>query len=289
MKFSIATAWIDPTELPAISREADRLGYYGLSVSDHVVNIETLRTPYPYSADGERRWKSFDPWVDPMVTIGALGAVTERLRFFTNVYVLPMRDPFTTAKTVATASIFTGGRVALGIGMGWCEDEFDLIGQPFRRRGARSDEMLEVLATLWQGGWVEHHGEFYDIPRLEMSPPPPAPIPILVGGMSDAALRRAARHDGWISDLISTDEAASCVATLEEMRSELGRTSDFDVVVSLNDAVTLDQFRRAEEVGVTNVLTMPWVYHGGFDLSLDQKLEGMRRFADEIVTPLAEG
>ena len=107
--------------------------------------------------------------------------------------------------------------------------------------------------------------------------------------MSDAALRRAARHDGWISDLISTDEAASCVATLEEMRSELGRTSDFDVVVSLNDAVTLDQFRRAEEVGVTNVLTMPWVYHGGFDLSLDQKLEGMRRFADEIVTPLAEG
>lgn len=287
MRFSIATAWIDPAELPAIAREADRLGYHALSISDHVVNLETLKTPYPYTADGERRWNAFDPWVDPMVAIGALGAITERLRFFTNVYVLPMRDPFTVAKTVGTASIFTGGRVSLGIGMGWCEDEFDLIGQPFRRRGARADEMLELLQVLWQGGWVEHHGEFYDVPRLEMTPPPPAPVPILVGGMSDAALRRAARHDGWISDLISTADAATHVARLEELRAGAGRTGAFDVIVSLSDAVTADQFRRAEEVGVTDVLTMPWVYHGGFDLPLAQKLDGMRRFADEVVAPLA--
>ena len=288
MKFSIATAWIDPAELPAIAREADRLGYHALSISDHVVNLETLKTPYPYTADGERRWNAFDPWVDPMVAIGALGAVTERLRFFTNVYVLPMRDPFTVAKTVATASIFTGGRVSLGVGMGWCEDEFELIGQPFRRRGARADEMLDLLATLWQGGWVEHHGEFYDVPRLEMTPPPPAPVPILVGGMSDAALRRAARNDGWISDLISTADAATHAARLDALRADAGRTGDFDVIVSLSDAVTADQFRRAEEVGVTDVLTMPWVYHGGFDLPLDQKLDGMRRFADEVVGPLAD-
>jgi probable F420-dependent oxidoreductase len=288
MRFSIATAWIDPAELPAIAREADRLGYHALSISDHVVNLETLKTPYPYTDDGQRRWNAFDPWVDPMVAIAALGAVTERLRFFTNVYVLPLRDPFTVAKTVGTASIFTGGRVSLGIGMGWCEDEFDLIGQPFRRRGARADEMLELLAALWQGGWVEHHGEFYDVPRLEMTPPPPAPVPILVGGMSDAALRRAARHDGWISDLISTADAATHVDRLEELRAEAGRTGPFDVIVSLSDAVTADQFRQAGEVGVTDVLTMPWVYHGGFDLPLDQKLDGMRRFADEVVAPLAD-
>lgn len=287
MRFSIATAWLDPSELPAIARAADEHGYRALSISDHVVNLETLTTPYPYTADGERRWKPFDPWVDPMVAIGALGAITERLRFFTNVYVLPMRDPFTVAKTVSTASIFTGGRVSLGVGMGWCEDEFDLIGQPFRKRGARADEMLELLATLWQGGWVEHHGEFYDVPRLEMSPPPPSPIPILVGGMSDAAFRRAARHDGWVSDLMSTDEAAAAVARLDALRSENGRTGDFSVVVSLNDAVTVDQFRRAEEVGVTDILTMPWAYHGGFDQPLDQKLAAIERFADEIVKPLS--
>lgn len=104
--------------------------------------------------------------------------------------------------------------------------------------------------------------------------------------MSDAALRRAARHNGWISDLISTDDAAGYIARIDAMREETDRHGDFDMVVSLSDAVTVDQFRRAEEVGVTNVLTMPWVYYGGFDLSLAQKLEGMGRFAEEIMAPL---
>lgn len=287
MKFSIATAWIDPGELPAIAKAADEAGYHALAISDHVVNIETLKTPYPYTETGERRWKPFDPWVDPMVAIGALGAVTERIRFFTNVYVLPMRDPFTTAKTVATASIFTGGRVSLGVGMGWCEDEFDLIGQQFRRRGARSDEILELLPKLWAGDWAEHGGEFYDVPRLEMSPPPPATIPVYVGGMSDAALRRASRHDGWISDLMSTDEAAAHVARIEELRSENGSSGEFDVIVSLNDAFTVDHFRQASAVGITEILTMPWVYYGGFDQPLAQKLDGIHRFADEVLRAFA--
>lgn len=286
MKFSIATAWIDPTELPAIARAAEEHGYHALSISDHVVNLEELRTPYPYTADGTPRWKPFDPWVDPMVAIGALGAVTERLRFFTNVYVLPMRDPFTVAKTVATAAIFTGGRVSLGIGMGWCEDEFDLLGQPFRRRGARGDEMLELIDTLWQDGWVEHHGEFYDVPRLEMSPPPPHPIPILVGGMSEPALRRAARHDGWISDLMTIEQASEHIDRLKELRAELGRTGEFATVVSLSDAITADDFRRAAEFGITDILTMPWAYYGGFDQTLDQKLEGIARFAEDVVRPV---
>jgi probable F420-dependent oxidoreductase len=287
MRFSVATAWLDPSELAPIARAADEAGYHALAVSDHVVNLQTLRTPYPYTEDGERRWEPFAPWVDPMVAIGSLGAVTERLRFFTNVYVLPMRDPFTTAKTVATASVLTGGRVALGVGMGWCEDEFELIGQAFRKRGARADEMLELLAKLWAGGWVEHHGEFYDVPPLEMTPPPPAPIPIYVGGMSDAALRRAARHDGWISDLVSTDEAGTTRATIDRLREEQGRTGEFSMIVSLNDAMTADQFGRAEALGVTDILTMPWAYYGGFDQPLAAKVEGLQRFAEEVVTPLS--
>ncbi|MBA3283169.1 MAG: TIGR03619 family F420-dependent LLM class oxidoreductase, partial [Acidimicrobiia bacterium] len=196
MRFSIATAYIDPAELVPIARAADEAGYHALALADHVVNLETLATPYPYTDDGQRRWDPFTPWVDPWVTIGALGAVTERLRFFTNVYVMPMRDPFTVAKQVATASVLSGGRVSLGVGMGWCEEEFDLLGEPFGRRGARADEMLTLLADLWTGGWVEHHGEFYDVPRLEMTPAPPGPVSVYVGGMSGPAIRRAARHDG---------------------------------------------------------------------------------------------
>ncbi len=289
MRFSIATAYIDPVELVAIARAADEAGYHAMAVADHVVNLETLTTPYPYTDDGERRWEPFTPWADPWVTIGALGAVTERLRFFTNVYVLAMRDPFTVAKQVATAAVLSGGRVSMGVGMGWCEEEFDLLGEPFRRRGKRADEMLGLLAELWTGGWVEHHGEFYDVPRLEMTPAPPGPVPVYVGGMSDAALRRAARHDGWISDLISTDDAAAFRAKIDAERAELGRTDvDFSMIVSLDDALTVDQFRRAEELGVTDNLTMPWAFYGGFDISLAEKIDGLHRFADDIMAKLQD-
>ena len=287
MRFSIGTAYLPTEQLIPLAKAADEAGYHAMALSDHVVNLETLSTPYPYTPDGNRRWKAFTPWVDPMVTIGALGAVTERLRFFTNVYVLPMRDPFTVAKTVGTAAVLTGGRVALGVGMGWCEEEFDLIGQQFRKRGARADEMLDLLAELWSEGWTEHHGEFYDVPRLEMNPLPPSPIPIYVGGLSDAALRRAARHDGWISDLMSTAAAGETRVRLDEFREQQGRTGDFSMIVSLDDAASADDFRRAEDLGVTDILTMPWAYYGGFKQPLEEKIEGLQRFAEEIVAPLA--
>ncbi|MBX3283744.1 MAG: TIGR03619 family F420-dependent LLM class oxidoreductase [Actinobacteria bacterium] len=289
MRVSVATAYLPPAELAPIATAADAAGYHAMALADHVVNLETLTTPYPYTDDGNRRWEAFTPWVDPWVAIGALAAVTEQLRFFTNIYVLPMRDPFTVAKAVATASALSGGRVALGVGMGWCEEEFDLLGEPFRKRGARADEMLELLAELWTGGWVEHHGEFYDVPRLEMTPAPPAPVPVYVGGLSDAALRRAARHDGWISDLISIDQAAEYRATLDAERARLGRAdTDFSMIVSLSDALTVDDFRRAEEAGVTDLLTMPWAYYGGFEQPLQGKVDGLKRFADDILAKLGD-
>ena len=105
--------------------------------------------------------------------------------------------------------------------------------------------------------------------------------------MSDHALRRAARNDGWISDLMSTAEAAETRVKLDEYREQQGNTGDFAMIVSLNDAISADDFRRAEDAGVTDILTMPWAYHGGFKQSLQGKLDGLHRFADEIVAPLA--
>jgi probable F420-dependent oxidoreductase len=287
MRVSIATAYLPPEELGPIARAADEAGYHGFALSDHVINLESLDTKYPYTENGARRWEAFTPWVDPLVAIGSLTAQTERLQFFTNVFILPMRNPLTVAKSWATASVLAQGRVALGVGMGWCEEEFDLTGGTFRKRGARADEMIEILHKVWAGGWVEHHGEHFEFPRLEMTPVPEQQIPIYVGGISDHALRRAARNDGWISDLMSTDEAAQTRVTLDRYREEQGKTGDFSMIVSLNDAVTLDQFRRAEEVGVTDLLTMPWAYHGGFQQDLAGKLDGLKRFADEIVGPLS--
>lgn len=285
MRFTIGMAYGPPEHYVPVARAADAAGYWGIACSDHVLNLETLRTPYPYTKDGKRRWELKTDWLDPWVAIGAMGAATERLRFTTNVYVLPMRNPFVTAKAVATASVLTGGRVALGIGMGWCEEEFELMEQPFRRRGARADEALELLRAAWTGEIVEHHGEFYDLPRFEMNPPPPAPIPVYVGGMSDAAVRRAARNDGWISDYVTLDQAAEVRGRIDALRAEAGRADEpFTMMCSLKDAYDVEGFRRAEAVGVTDILTMPWAYYHGFTDDLEAKVDGIERFAAEVMS-----
>ena len=192
-----------------------------MAIPDHIVNLETLNTPYPYTKDGQRRWQPFTEWPDPWVLVGALAQVTTRLRFVTTVYIPAMRNPYSAAKAIGTAAYLADGRVELGIGVGWCEEEFDLMEQPFARRGKRTDEMLDLMRTLWSPDWTEFDGEFYQTPRLEMQPTPPR-IPIYVGGLSEIALRRAARYDGWIGDLINTEQAIAAADRIRQLRAEKG-------------------------------------------------------------------
>jgi probable F420-dependent oxidoreductase len=285
MRFGLAVSFSPLEHYVPLARAADEGGYEFVLTSDHVVNHEVLATPYPYTSDGSRRWEPFTPWADPWVAIGAMAAATTRVRFVTNVYVLPMRPPFAVAKAVGTAAVLSANRVVLGAGMGWNADEFALLEQPFARRGKRADEMLEVLAKLWAGGWVEHHGEFYDFDKVEMSPAPSERVPVFIGGMSDAALRRAARNDGWISDLHTTEELTQFCATLHRYRQELGREGEpFTVVAACSDAVGVDGYKRLEEVGVTCLMTLPWIFTHGFTDDLAERIEGTKRFADEVVS-----
>jgi alkanesulfonate monooxygenase SsuD/methylene tetrahydromethanopterin reductase-like flavin-dependent oxidoreductase (luciferase family) len=158
------------------------------------------------------------------------------------------------------------------------------MGTPFGRRGKRADEMLDVLAKLWTGDVVEHHGEHFDVPPLEMLPAPSAPVPIIVGGVSDAALRRAARHDGWVSDLHTIEELAEIRHRLDEYRAECGRAdAPFAMYGSVKDAWDLDGYRRVAEAGVTHLVTMPWYFYAGADADLAGKLDGIKRFADDVI------
>jgi alkanesulfonate monooxygenase SsuD/methylene tetrahydromethanopterin reductase-like flavin-dependent oxidoreductase (luciferase family) len=220
------------------------------------------------------------------VLIGALAQVTERIRFFTSVYVAALRSPYVVAKAVATAAVLSGDRVALGVGVGWCREEFELLGEGFTSRGRRTDETLELCARLWQPGWTESDGEHYPTPRLAMEPTPRARIPIYVGGLSEPAFARAARHDGWIGDLYTVDEASRHARRLVELRDGLGESGDFRVITALTDAFLPEQFADAEAQGVTDVWTMPWAYYHGLDASLEQKLDGIRRFAEDVIRPL---
>jgi probable F420-dependent oxidoreductase len=282
VRFYVSIAFLETKEAVEITRAADELGYDGVGIPDHVVNLETLETPYPYTKDGSRRWEPFTDWPDPWVLVGALATVTERIRFVTTVYIPAMRDPYSAAKAIGTAAYLADGRLELGIGVGWCREEFELLGQRFDRRGRRTDEMLSLFRALWEPGWNEFSGEFYSAPRLEMEPTPPR-IPIYVGGLSDVALRRAARHDGWIGDLISTERAIASVATLRELRAESGLTMDeFTVLTPLTDAFTPEHYARAEAAGITGIITMPWMFYAGPQASLAEKIDGMKRFRKDL-------
>jgi probable F420-dependent oxidoreductase len=282
MKFYVSSAFLQAGEVIEIARAADELGYEGMAIPDHVVNLEKLTTPYPYTPDGQRRWQPFTDWLDPWVLVGALGQVTDRLKFVTTVYIPAMRDPYSAAKAVGTAACLSGGRVELGVGVGWCEEEFDLLGQQFAKRGRRTDEMLELMKALWQPGWTEFEGEFYRTPRLEMTPTPP-PIPIYSGGLSDVALRRAARNDGWIGDLIGLDQAIASIDRIRELRAEKGLGMDgYTVITPLIDAYLPEHYRRAEQAGIDAILTMPWMFYSGPNASLSDKIEGLRRFRSDL-------
>jgi probable F420-dependent oxidoreductase len=290
LQFCCSGTFSPPEHLVPLATAADEHGWSTMTISDHIINPVETRSTYPYTDDGSRRWEMGTPWPDPWVTIGHLTAVTTRLRFLTGVYILPARTPIHVAKQVGTAAVLSGNRVELGIGMGWMEEEFELMSVPFAKRGKRADEMLEILRALWTGEVVEHHGEHFDVPPLEMLPAPTEPVPVIVGGLSEAALRRAARNDGWISDLHTIDELADICRTLDRYRAEYGRSHlPFSVYGSTTEAWDLDGYRRVADAGVTHLVTMPWYFYGGgghvggVDGDLAGKLDGVKRFAEDII------
>jgi probable F420-dependent oxidoreductase len=290
VRFSIVTAFQPADQLVALARAADELGYHAISVPDHVVDLEELRTPYPYTPDGARRWPIEAEWPDPWVLIGALSSVTTRVRFFTSVYVAALRNPFQVAKSVGTAAVLSGGRVSLGVGIGWCEEEFELLGADFRTRGRRTDEGLALMKALWEPGWTEFEGEFYSAPRMQMNPSPPAQVPVLVGGLSEVAFRRAVRHEGWVGDIYTLADATRHASRLLELRADADVAGEkagepFEVITALSDAFLPEHFAAAVEAGITETWTMPWAYYSGLDATLEQKLDGMARFADEVMRP----
>jgi len=288
MKFVIATSFSQAEHLSPIAVAADAAGYDMLAFSDHVVHPEKIDAPYPYTDDGQRRWEAFTDWPDPWVTIGYLAGQTQRIRFTTNVFVLAMRNPFIAAKMIGTAAVLSNDRVTLTLGVGWSDTEFRLVGQEFARRGRRTDEMIEILRAVWTGEMVEHHGEFYDFDRLEMNPAPKERIPIWVGGFSDPALRRAARQDGWLSDLQTTEHIAECIEKVRQFRAEQGRPGEpFEVMATASDAYDLSGYRRLEELGVTHIMTMPWMLYGGPTEDVAQKVAGIERFAEDVIQKMA--
>jgi probable F420-dependent oxidoreductase len=274
----------EPDQMLGIARAAEEAGLHGVLLSDHLFFPGRLASRYPYSADGKPAFDGTTPFPDAWTTIAAMAAVTERLRFATMVYILPLRHPLEVAKTVGTASLLSGGRVALGAGAGWIREEFDALGVPFAARGARMDEMIEVMRKAWTGEMVEHRGRFFELGPFQMSPAPPAAVPIYVGGLSPAALRRAARHgDGWIGTGQTPEEAVRYVSELRRLRDQAGRGDDpFETIVPLVVPPDRNLLLHLEASGITSTTLWPFSYTLGPTSPLSAKRDQMFRMGTDL-------
>jgi probable F420-dependent oxidoreductase len=292
MRFWQGVAFLETEALLDVARASDRCGYDAVAVSDHIFYPQEYSAPYPYTDTGAPYWNETTPWPDPWVMIGAMAAVTSRIHFTTNVYVAPARDLFTVAKVVSSAAVISGGRVTLGAAPGWCEDEFRQMGQDFATRGKRLNEMIGVLRELWAGGMVSHHGEYFDFEPLSISPVPPGPIPIYIGGDTDAALRRAVRYgDGWIGNAYKPEDADAMLARLDKHFEDAGRSRDgFEVALAIIDRPSVDLYRRYEDKGVTAMMSAPWMMAGhtsqDFGSPLEAKIAAIEKFADKIISKM---
>jgi probable F420-dependent oxidoreductase len=244
------------------ARRAELAGFDSIWCSDHVVMPATVRSFYPFSDDGSINWDASEPWYDAVVWCAAIAVVTERVEFGTAVMLAGLRHPLVLAKQLASIDALSGGRLIAGFGAGWMREEFDALGVPFESRGQRLDEWIDICRQVWTGRVSQLQGEQFSADvDLVTEPQPVRRIPILIGGMSDAALRRiATRADGWVPlvrgdrDPVATIERG--VQRLRELAGEAGRGDvQFRVVYNAADpaeaAARLDALAGA---GVTDVM-----------------------------------
>ena len=223
---------------------------------DHIVVPGKRETAYPYS---DEPFPDEMPFYDCLSAVAAMAAVTSTLRFVSWVYVLSMRNAALAARQIATVSDLTGGRLTLGVGVGWLREEFEVLGFGFADRGRRTDEMLDFLGQIWRTGTAEYRGQSLRVPPVRVLPPPRYVPRVWSGGHSDAAISRAARHDGWIGLILSREETKHHLERLESARQRGGHaaSASFARVMSPAEPPTRELFDDLEGLGVTGVVVFP--------------------------------
>jgi probable F420-dependent oxidoreductase len=244
------------------ARRAERAGFDSIWTSDHVVMPSVVTSRYPFSDDGTIKWDPSEPWYDSVVWCAAIAAVTERVEIGTAVMLAALRHPLVLAKQLASIDAISGGRVVAGFGAGWMREEFDALGVPFESRGRRLDEWMAICRQVWTGRVSRIEGDHFDLDVDVVTAPSPARrIPIVIGGMSDAALRRIAEHaDGWVPLVRGSQDPVEVIGRgttrLHELAERAGRRAD-EFRVVYNAAAPADAGARLAALaraGVTDVM-----------------------------------
>lgn len=285
MKWGLAfasSAGTEPDTALEICRIAEQVGFESVWGGEHVILPDVIDSKYPYTADGKIPAEPDTLIPDPLIWLAYVAATAPSLRLGTCILILPQRNPLVLAKEIATLDRLSGGRVELGIGVGWLQEEFDAIGVPWERRGARNDEYLAAMQALWAGPHAEFHGEFVDFPRVTCSPrPTQARIPIVVGGDTDVAIRRAARlADGYFPGEGQPDRLAGLIARVRQAAEAQGRDPGSIAINAMFGAQMADPLRGAEqlaEIGVDRVMVPAFFFAG------PGGLDRLRAFGEQVV------
>ena len=287
MQFTFVETFCDPNQFARLAPAAENAGFDCFGVPESVVYPKHSEAKYPYTASGDRSFVN-QPVLDPFVLATHMAALTEKIKFLTFVVKLAIRNPILAAKSAASVAVISQNRFLFGVGLSPWPHDFELCGQPFEQRGRRMNEMLDVVRGLCAGGWFEYHGEFYDFAPISINPVPTAPMPILIGGHSDAALRRAVLHsDGWVHAGGDKDELFPLLSRLNEIRKAEGvEREPFEIHVISMDAFSLDGVRRLEDEGVTGVIVG---FRDAYDpttatMSVEDKVAAMNYYAETVIS-----
>jgi len=286
MRFHYAESMTAVANYLPLARAAEDNGFAGFTVPDSLIYPKASDTAYSYTDDGGREFLENKPFVESFILATAIGVATSRLELTTNVVKLPVRPPLYAAKLAASVAAITGDRFNFGVGLSVWPEDYAAMGVDYARRGKRFDECLAIVQGLCAGGYFEFHGEFYDIAPVKLNPVPGKPLPILIGGHSEAAFKRAARFDGFLFAGGGPDELAGPIATINAARAEAG-TSDrpFRIFATAMGDFSVDMIRRLEDLGVTD---MPVAFRNLYAMEEDtqplaEKIDAMKHFADTVI------
>ncbi|AGH50374.1 MULTISPECIES: LLM class flavin-dependent oxidoreductase [Sphingomonas] len=287
MRFHHAESMTPFENLVPLAQDAEAHGYAGYMIPDSLIYPQETDSKYTYTADGGREFLENKPFVESFILATALGASTTKLELTTNVVKLPVRPPVYSAKLAASVAAITGNRFNFGVGLSVWEEDYAVMGVDFAKRGKRFDECIEIVRGLTNGGYFGFQGEFYDFAPVKLNPVPTRPLPILIGGHSDAALKRAARHDGWLCAGGSYEQTLPLLDKLAAYRAELGTAGrPYRIfTTAMGGMLGLDDVRKLEDAGVTDIaVAFRNLYAVEEDRQpLDEKKADLRRFADEVI------
>jgi probable F420-dependent oxidoreductase len=288
MQFWQSLPFTHPDDMLELVPVAEEAGFEGVMLADHVFAPEHFTSRYPYDESGEPPFDGTTPFPEAFTTIAALAQVTTTLRFLTNVYILPLRHPIEIAKGVSTAAIFSKNRAVLGFGAGWLREEYESLGVPFDGRGKRMDEQIPIIQRLIAGEVVEGTGEYYAFAPLRLSPIPTAKVPMWVGGMNQAALRRAGQFgDGWTGAGTTYDQTVELLLELNAQRARFNRTNEsFDCLVPLVEELPPEKMQRLIELGMTGTVSWPLEYLLPPNATMQDKKDKLRQLGDQMIRPV---